>query len=42
VAVFGRIGSRPFNLEEQRKMYLKPDGTPWMTKDNPEPMRKKP
>ncbi len=35
VAVFGRIGSRPFNLEEQRKMYLKPDGTPWTVRDNP-------
>jgi hypothetical protein len=42
VAVFGRIGSRPLNLEEQRKMYLKPDGTPWMVKDNPEPTQKKP
>jgi hypothetical protein len=29
VAVFGRIGSRPFNLEEQRRLYLKPDLTPW-------------
>ena len=35
VAVFGRIGSRPFTLEEQRKMYLKPDGNPWMVRDNP-------
>ena len=42
VAVFGRIGSRPFNLEEQRKMYLKPDGTPWTVIDNPEPLQKKP
>ena len=29
VAVFGRVGSRPFNLEEQRRLYLKPDLTPW-------------
>jgi hypothetical protein len=29
VAVFGRVGSRPFNLEEQRRLYLKPDGVPW-------------
>ena len=36
VAVFGRIGSRPFNLEEQRKMYLKPDGTPLTVRDIPE------
>ena len=42
VAVFGRIGSRPFNLEEQRKMYLKRDGTPWTVIDNPEPTQKKP
>jgi hypothetical protein len=33
VAVFGRVGSRPFNLEEQRKMYLKPDLTPWAVRD---------
>lgn len=42
VAVFGRIGSRPLNLEEQRKMYLKPDGTPWTVQDNPETSQKKP
>ena len=35
VAVFGRVGSRPFNLEEQRKFYLKPDGTPWTVKVEP-------
>ncbi|HEX2829472.1 MAG TPA: hypothetical protein VHP37_24210 [Burkholderiales bacterium] len=35
VAVFGRIGSRPFNLEEQRKLFLKPDGTPWTVHDDP-------
>jgi hypothetical protein len=35
VAVFGRIGSRPFNLQEQRKLFLKPDGTPWTVNDNP-------
>ena len=42
VAVFGRIGSRPFNLEEQRKMYLKPDGTPWVVRDTPGPSQVKP
>jgi hypothetical protein len=41
VAVFGRVGSRPFNLEEQRRMYLKRDGTPWTVRDN-EPTPKKP
>jgi hypothetical protein len=35
VAVFGRIGSRPFNLQEMRKLYLKPDGSVWTVKDNP-------
>ncbi|HXF80898.1 MAG TPA: hypothetical protein VN598_18670 [Usitatibacter sp.] len=33
VAVFGRLGSRPFNLEEMRKLYLQPDGTVWTVKD---------
>ena len=26
VSVFGRIGSRPLNLEEMRKLYIRPDG----------------
>jgi hypothetical protein len=34
VAIFGRIGSRPFNLEEMQKLYLKPDGTPWFVNDS--------
>ncbi len=34
VAVFGRIGSRPFTLEEQRRLYLRADGTPWTVKDH--------
>ncbi len=29
IAVFGRIGSRPFNLEEMRRLFLNADGTPW-------------
>ena len=33
VAVFGRIGSRPFTLPEQRKLYLNPDGSVWTVKD---------
>ena len=36
VAVFGRIGSRPFNLEEQRKLYLDRDGNPWFVTDEDE------
>jgi len=33
IAVFGRIGSRPFNLEEMRRMYMNPDGSVWKVKD---------
>ena len=32
VAVFGRRGSRPLNLEEMRRMYLDEDGNPWVVK----------
>ena len=35
VAVFGRVGSRPFTLEEQRKLYLDPQGHAWTVKDTP-------
>ncbi len=33
IAVFGRLGSRPFNLEEMERLFLKPDGTPWYVSD---------
>jgi hypothetical protein len=33
IAVFGRIGSRPFNLEEMRKLYMNPDGSVWKVRD---------
>jgi hypothetical protein len=33
IAVFGRIGSRPFTLEEQRKLYMNPDGSVWTVKE---------
>ena len=33
IAVFGRLGSRPFNLEEMQKMYLDPAGKPWYVDD---------
>jgi hypothetical protein len=33
IAVFGRLGSRPFNLQEQRKLYLTPAGELWTVKD---------
>jgi hypothetical protein len=35
IGVFGRIGARPLDLEEQRKLYLRPNGTVWKTSDNP-------
>ena len=33
VAVFGRVGSRPFTLEEMRRLYLGADGTPWRVRN---------
>jgi hypothetical protein len=35
VAVFGRRGSRPFNLQEMQRLYLDKDGEPWYVEDNP-------
>jgi hypothetical protein len=32
IAVFGRIGSRPFNLQEMQQFYLE-DGKPWFVTD---------
>lgn len=32
VSVFGRLGSRPFTLDEMQKMYMK-DGKVWMVSD---------
>ena len=29
VAVFGRLGSRPFNLEEMRRLFTDKEGKPW-------------
>jgi hypothetical protein len=34
IGVFGRIGARPFNAEEQHKLYLR-NGTVWRVSDNP-------
>jgi hypothetical protein len=36
VAVFGRLGSRPFNREELRRFYLDADGKPWYVRDEPD------
>lgn len=33
IAVFGRVGSRPFTLEEQRRLYIGPDGKPFFVND---------
>ena len=33
IAVFGRIGSRPFTLQEMQKFYLGSDGKPWTVSD---------
>ncbi len=35
ISVFGRVGARPFNFQEQRKMYLRPDGSVWKVSDDP-------
>ena len=35
MAVFGRIGSRPFTLEEQQSFYLNERGEPWYVSDEP-------
>ncbi len=39
IAIFGRIGSRPFNLEEMRKLYLNDNGEPWYVSDDPDTQR---
>jgi hypothetical protein len=33
VAVFGRIGSRPFTLDEMKRLYLDRSGAPWRVQD---------
>ncbi len=34
IAIFGRIGSRPFTLPEMQKMYMRKDGSVWTVDDN--------
>jgi len=34
IAVFGRVGARPLNLQEQQRLYLR-DGQVWKVSDNP-------
>jgi hypothetical protein len=38
IGVFGRVGARPLNGEEQRKMYLR-DGKAWFVTDDPKDPR---
>ncbi len=33
IAVFGRIGSRPFSRDEMKRFYLNPDGSLWTVRD---------
>ena len=33
MAVFGRLGSRPFNLKEMQQLYLDAAGNPWFVTD---------
>ncbi|WP_113955917.1 hypothetical protein [Arenicella xantha] len=37
IAVFGRLGSRPLNLKEMRKLYLDKDGRPWRVNNATKP-----
>jgi len=34
IAVFGRLGSRPFTLEEMQRLYLDAGGEPWQVRDS--------
>jgi hypothetical protein len=34
IAVFGRIGSRPFSLSEMERLYKGPDGELWTVSDD--------
>ena len=33
IAVLGRLGSKPFNLAQMRKMFMNPDGSVWRVSD---------
>jgi hypothetical protein len=37
IAIFGRIGARPFTREEQQRFYLNKDGTVWTVNDSGKP-----
>src|SRR6185312_12475124 len=37
IAIFGRLGSRPFTLPEMQKLYLDDKGNPWYVHDDVRP-----
>jgi hypothetical protein len=37
IAIFGRIGSRPFHLDEMQRLYLDRSGVPWYVEDKVTP-----
>jgi hypothetical protein len=39
IAVFGRLGSRPFNRSEMEKLFLTSKGVPWKVSDTPDMSR---
>ncbi|MGX7926829.1 hypothetical protein ACWPMX_09705 [Tsuneonella sp. HG094] len=39
IAVFGRVGSRPFNRSEMEKLFLTSKGVPWKVTDTPDMTR---
>lgn len=39
IAIFGRIGSRPFNVKEMQQFYLDKNGAPWTVSDTVKPQR---
>ncbi len=36
MAVFGRLGSRPFTRSEMERLFLRRDGVPWKVSDEPD------
>ena len=36
MAVFGRLGSRPFTRREMEKLFLTSNGVPWKVRDEPD------
>ena len=36
MAVFGRLGSRPFRRDEMEKLFLTSKGVPWKVSDEPD------